>query len=98
MLEPVDLERTLDQDAYRRELRTCQLQLRSWARRLYQDQRSLILVFEGWDAAGKGGAIRRLTAKLDPRGYQVYAIAAPEGDDRDHHQQLDEGKPSFVRF
>jgi polyphosphate kinase 2 (PPK2 family) len=85
MLEAIDLDLRLDQSTYRRELRTHQLQLRSWARRLYQDQRSLILVFEGWDAAGKGGAIRRLTAKLDPRGYRVYAIAAPEGDDREHH-------------
>jgi polyphosphate kinase 2 (PPK2 family) len=43
------------------------------------------IVFEGWDAAGKGGAIKRLTAKMDPRGYVVWPIAAPTGDDKEHH-------------
>jgi polyphosphate kinase 2 (PPK2 family) len=43
------------------------------------------MVFEGWDASGKGGAIRRVTEKLDPRGYVVYPIAAPKGDDASHH-------------
>lgn len=86
MLETVDLDQTLDQETYRRELRAGQLGLRSWARRLYQDRRSLVVVLEGWDAAGKGGAIRRITGKLDPRGYVVHAIAAPEpGQDREHH-------------
>ena len=43
------------------------------------------MALEGWDASGKGGAIRRLTQPLDPRGYEVHAIGAPAGDDRDHH-------------
>ena len=43
------------------------------------------VVFEGWDAAGKGGAIKRLTGQIDPRGYVVWPIAAPSDDDRDHH-------------
>ena len=46
---------------------------------------STILVFEGWDAAGKGGAIRRLTAGLDARQYQVIPIAAPTDEERAHH-------------
>ena len=41
--------------------------------------------FEGWDAAGKGGTIRRITEKLDPRDYIVWPIAAPEGEDKTHH-------------
>ena len=49
---------------------------------LYVKQRCLIVVFEGWDAAGKGGAIKRLTERLDSRGYEVYPIAAPEGEDK----------------
>jgi polyphosphate kinase 2 (PPK2 family) len=48
-------------------------------------QRPVIIVFEGWDAAGKGGAIRRVTEKLDPRGFVVYPIAAPKGDEATHH-------------
>jgi polyphosphate kinase 2 (PPK2 family) len=43
------------------------------------------MIFEGWDAAGKGGAIRRVTEKIDPRGFVVYPIAAPKGDDATHH-------------
>jgi polyphosphate kinase 2 (PPK2 family) len=43
------------------------------------------MVFEGWDAAGKGGAIKRVTEKLDPRGYVVYSIAAPDGEDATRH-------------
>ncbi|MCX6549415.1 MAG: polyphosphate:AMP phosphotransferase [Acidobacteria bacterium] len=46
---------------------------------------STILVFEGWDAAGKGGAIRRVTAALDARDYQVIPIAAPTDEERAHH-------------
>jgi polyphosphate kinase 2 (PPK2 family) len=45
----------------------------------------VVIVFEGWDAAGKGGAIKRITETLDPRGYVVYSIAAPQGDDKTHH-------------
>ena len=45
----------------------------------------MILVFEGWDAAGKGGAIRRLTAAIDARAYQVIPIAAPTDEERAQH-------------
>ena len=55
------------------------------AYQVYVQQRPVIIVFEGWDAAGKGGAIRRVTEKLDPRGFVVYPIAAPKGDEATHH-------------
>ncbi len=85
MLETVDLSKTLDPDAYHEQLLEQQLLLRDLAFRLYEQKRSLVVVYEGWDAAGKGGNIRRFTEKLDPRGYQVYSIAAPEGEDKTHH-------------
>jgi len=44
-----------------------------------------MILFEGWDASGKGGAIKRITEKLDPRGYVVYPIAAPQGEDKTRH-------------
>lgn len=44
-----------------------------------------VIVFEGWDAAGKGGAIRRLTARLDPRGCKVWPIGAPTRDEQGRH-------------
>jgi polyphosphate kinase 2 (PPK2 family) len=52
---------------------------------VYVQQRPVVIAFEGWDAAGKGGAIRRVTEKLDPRGFVVYPIAAPKGDEATHH-------------
>ncbi|MCG7845262.1 MAG: hypothetical protein MIO90_07525, partial [Methanomassiliicoccales archaeon] len=44
-----------------------------------------IVVFEGWDAAGKGGAIQRLTAELNPRGYEVVPVGRPTLDEKAHH-------------
>ena len=85
MLPTVDLSRRLDREEYRQRRLDCQLKLRELAFRLYQQKRSLIVVVEGWDAAGKGGSIRRATEKIDPRGYEVYSIAAPDGEDKTHH-------------
>jgi len=85
MLNSVDLSKSLDRATYKKKLIDHQLRLRELAHELYVQKRSLVVVVEGWDAAGKGGAIRRVTEKVDPRGYQVYAIAAPAGDDKTHH-------------
>ena len=85
MLRTVDLTQSLEREEYKKQILDCQLQLRDLTRELYKQQRSLVIVVEGWDAAGKGGAIRRLTEKVDPRGYEVYAIGPPEGEDRTHH-------------
>lgn len=57
-----------------------ELQVRYW-----MEKRRAVFVFEGWDAAGKGGAIKRLTAMMDPRGYKVWPIAAPGEEERAHH-------------
>ena len=43
------------------------------------------MVCEGWDAGGKRGSIKRITEKMDPRGYEVFPIAAPQGEERTHH-------------
>lgn len=51
---------------------------------IVHNRRSIVL-FEGWDASGKGGIIKRLTATLDPRYYQVWPIGAPNEEERDHH-------------
>lgn len=51
----------------------------------YHQNRRAMIVFQGWDAGGKGGAIRRLTEKLDPRGFQVYPIAAPTEQEQSKH-------------
>ncbi len=85
MLETVDLTHTLERQAYVREVTRRQIQLRELGYQVYLQKRPVILVFEGWDAAGKGGAIKRITEKLDPRGYVVYPISSPHGEDRTRH-------------
>lgn len=85
ILNRVDLSQRLDEKIYTKRLKQLQAKLHLLGLKIYQQQRPVILVFEGWDAAGKGGAILRLTEKLDPRGYIVHAIAAPSGDDKEHH-------------
>ncbi len=47
--------------------------------------RSVLFVFEGWDAAGKGGAIRRLTSALDARDYRVIPVGKPSDEEKAHH-------------
>lgn len=67
-------------------------QLKKWQKRMlqvqqayYHQRKRAILVFEGWDASGKGGAIRRLTEKLDPRGFNVHPTGAPTPIDQSKH-------------
>jgi polyphosphate kinase 2 (PPK2 family) len=85
MLEKVDLAARLGKKQYQTEMLDAQLRLRELALRLYREQRTAVVVYEGWDAAGKGGNIRRVTEKIDPRGFHVYQIAAPDGEDKTHH-------------
>ena len=77
--------KSLDKETFERRLRERQSELHLLQRRASERGVSTILVFEGWDAAGKGGAIRRLTPALDARHYQVIPIAAPTDEERAHH-------------
>lgn len=85
MLDTIDLTKTLDKKEYRQNLIQYQVALHDLGYQVYVQQRPVILVFEGWDAGGKGGAIKRVTERLDPRGYVVHAIAAPTGEDATRH-------------
>ncbi len=85
MLETIDLSQSLTREEYIRDRTRYQLQLRELAFQLYAQKRTLVVVYEGWDAGGKGGNIKRVTERLDPRGYEVLPIAAPKGDDATHH-------------
>jgi polyphosphate kinase 2 (PPK2 family) len=85
MLSTIDTSLALDQETYKKELVLYQVALAQLGYQVYVQQRPVVILFEGWDAAGKGGAIKRVTEKLDPRGYSVYSIAAPQGDDKTHH-------------
>jgi AMP-polyphosphate phosphotransferase len=85
VLDKVDLSKKLPKAQYRTALERYQGRLNGLQRRALERQRGVILVFEGWDAAGKGGAIRRVTEALDPRVYRVFPIAAPSDEERARH-------------
>ncbi len=85
-LADFDATAALDARAYRRRLRTAQLELLELQNRMrHEPSCALVVVFEGIDAAGKGGAIRRLTGRLDPRGLRVYPVGAPGGEEARRH-------------
>jgi polyphosphate:AMP phosphotransferase len=85
VLDKVDLTRALKRKEYEEQLKEYQVRLRELEFRCFEERRGVIIGYEGWDAAGKGGNIRRVTEALDPRGYSVIPIAAPQGDDATHH-------------
>ncbi|MGD0990950.1 MAG: phosphate--AMP phosphotransferase [Gemmatimonadales bacterium] len=85
ILDKVDLDQALKRKEYEEQLKEYQVRLRELEFRCYEERRPVIVGYEGWDAAGKGGNIRRVTECLDPRGYSVVPIAAPKGDDATHH-------------
>jgi polyphosphate:AMP phosphotransferase len=85
ILDGVDLSLTLERDEYRKQLKRKQKRLRELEHEIYIKRVPVVIVYEGWDAAGKGGNIRRLTEELDPRGYEVAPIAAPNDVEKAHH-------------
>ena len=77
MLEQLDLTRELSQDEYRARMRPLKFQMYEIGRAAHDSKTPVIVVFEGWGAAGKGRAITELTARLDPRGFRVHPINPP---------------------
>ncbi len=85
-LASVDLARRLDdEDSYQRRLRELQVALLELEQIYRVEGRRGIVAIEGWDAAGKGGAIQRLTEKLDPRWIRVWSIGRPGPDEQGRH-------------
>jgi polyphosphate:AMP phosphotransferase len=82
IVRTLDLTRALDKPEYEAELEAQQRRLAISTRRRRFARLSPVVVFEGVDAAGKGGAIRRLTAALDARIYDVHSIAAPTDEEK----------------
>ncbi len=85
ILSRLDMTTTVEKKVYSKGLEKLQGGLNESCRRAKDLGVSTICVFEGWDAAGKGGAIRRITAALDARDYQVIPIAAPTDEERAQH-------------
>jgi polyphosphate:AMP phosphotransferase len=85
ILDHVDLTVSVSPKEYSKELPRLQVKLRELEFKLWEQRVPVMVVYEGWDAAGKGGNIKRVTARLDPRGYDVIAISKPTEDELRHN-------------
>ena len=85
-LSEIELKgKTVEDEKYRQELKELQAHLGELHNRLYRKRVPVIITYEGWDAAGKGGNIKRVAGALDPRGYEVHPIASPEPHEKARH-------------
>jgi polyphosphate kinase 2 (PPK2 family) len=85
VLDALDQNRSVDLEDYRVRIKEYQLRLLNLQRALMESKHSVVIVVEGPDAAGKGGAIKRLVEKLDPRTYRVYSIVKPTQEEYRYH-------------
>lgn len=84
-LDDLDQAKSLEQEEYKRLLKKSQLELLNAQLVLREKKKSVIIVVEGPDAAGKGGAIKRVTERLDPRLVRVYSVVKPTPEEYQHH-------------
>ena len=85
ILSKADLTLSYTREEYKEKLDKLQKKLEKLHGELYRRRIPVVLGFEGWDAGGKGGAIKRLTQKMDPRGYVVNPTASPNDIEKAHH-------------
>ena len=85
VLDSVDVSLTMTKEDYKKRLSVLQKELTRLQNEMYLKRIPVVVALEGWDAAGKGGAIKRLTEPLDPRGYEVVPTAAPNDIEKAHH-------------
>lgn len=85
ILDRVNLKKSLGKDGYRKQLARRQAEWNRLVWKAADKGVSNVIVFEGWDAAGKGSCIRRVTEAIDPRLFQIIPVAAPTEEERAHH-------------
>jgi polyphosphate:AMP phosphotransferase len=85
LLDQLDLSQSLARDVYKSELQRLRAEINELCWQAYKNKRSILLVFEGVDAGGKGGAIRRFTSAIDARLYRAIPVAAPTDEEKAHH-------------
>ncbi len=85
VLKKIDMAREMSKEQYLLELKGQQLRIRENEFEIFRRRIPVVVAYEGWDASGKGGNIKRVTEPLDPRGYSVIPIAAPRGEEKNHH-------------
>lgn len=81
---PLD-DKVFPEDKYKETLDALQKELKKLHNKLYRKRIPVIIAYEGWDAAGKGGNIKRIASALDPRGYEVFPIASPTDEEKNRH-------------
>ena len=84
-LSEIPLNQEMSKEEYEIRLKELQKKLKKLHNKIYQKKIPVIIAYEGWDAAGKGGNIKRLTSALDPRGFEVHPIASPEPHEKSRH-------------
>lgn len=85
VLAGIDPAKEMSREEYKQKLAKLQEKLTDLHNQIYSYRIPVVLAFEGWDAGGKGGAIKRLTQALDPRGYVVNPVASPNDIEKVHH-------------
>ena len=85
VLDKIDLKKDIEDEKYKKQLEDLQKKVSDLGFKLYSKRRSVVIAYEGWDAAGKGGNIKRLTERIDPRGYEVIPVSAPTKEALSHH-------------
>jgi len=85
ILNQIDLSHSLSREKYEKELKKYQKRIRDLEHEVYVKRIPVIIVYQGWDAAGKGGNIKRLLQGMDPRGYEVVPVGAPNDIELNHH-------------
>jgi polyphosphate:AMP phosphotransferase len=78
-------DKCMTEEEYEVKLKALQKELGELHNKLYRKKIPVIIAYEGWDAAGKGGNIKRIAGALDPRGYEVIPIASPEPHEKARH-------------
>lgn len=84
-LSEISLDKEISEEEYKKELKNLQSKLSELHNRLYRRKIPVVIAYEGWDAAGKGGNIKRITEALDPRGFEVHPIASPLPNEKARH-------------
>ncbi len=85
VLQSVDLSLDITPEEYKKKRKDLQKRLGILHNQMYLKRVPVVLAFEGWDAGGKGGAIKRITQSIDPRGYEVVPVSAPNDIEKAHH-------------
>ena len=85
-LKSIDLKgKEISDTEYKTKLKKLQKELKKLENKIYINKIPVIIAYEGWDAAGKGGNIKRLASALDPRSYEVFPIASPSFEEKNRH-------------